>query len=179
MTAPQKTRIDWGAAKAFYIGLPPTERSFARVAREFPVSSKTVRKHAHDDGWIEAAADADRQANEAAIRKAVRSRSERVANSLRFVDDFLDVAKAKLKAGDLDVRASDVPPLVKLAELLEGEATDRIQVGEVRALIVQVTIAAGKWVTSPLPPEERRKGFMGELGELTSGLGDVSGETAK
>src|SRR5690242_15407315 len=94
----QRTRVDWGAAKAFYVALGPTERSLARVHREFGVSEVTVQKWAKRDGWEAAAAEADAQAGQVALDRAVRTRSERTEAVLKLVDEYLDQTTAAIKA---------------------------------------------------------------------------------
>lgn len=138
----QRTRVDWGQAKAFYVALSPTERTFAGVAREFRVSSVTVRKHAHADGWVEAAEAADAGAANKALAAAIKTREQRVDAVLRLTDLAVDTAHTKLKADVLDVKLADIPGLVKVSELLLGEATDRVSFAELQeALGVVLTIA--------------------------------------
>ncbi|MDQ5841653.1 MAG: phage terminase small subunit-related protein [Chloroflexota bacterium] len=166
MTNP-RNRIDWDKAEAFYLNLDPP-RKIATVARQFGVSGNTVRKWAKRLGWDKKAVALDRKALDQATGQAVRSRAQRVAAALNFTDEFLDAAQAKLAQNKLDVRAGDVPALVKLAELLEGEATDRVQIGEVRVLVAQVVVVAGEFIA-----KEDRPAFMARLGELTAGLGEA------
>jgi hypothetical protein len=132
---PQRTRIDWDAALAFYVSLGPQERSFQRVADEFPVSMTTVKKWAKRNEWHRVAAEADAVAGRVALDRAVRTRSERTEAVLKLVDEYLDQTTARIKTKDLNIKASDVPHLVKLAELLLGEPTDRIQISQLEPLL--------------------------------------------
>jgi hypothetical protein len=131
----QLPRVDWDAARTFYIALGLDERSYARVAAEFRVSDKTVRKWAHRQDWPAQAREADAAVADAALLYVHKTRSERVSMVLTLVDSYVEKVAAKLKAGDLDVKASDVAALVKVAELLSGEPTDRIQVAQLRPLL--------------------------------------------
>lgn len=138
---PQRTRCDWGAAKARYVELGPDERSFARIAREYRVTSLTVRKHAHRDGWLAAADEADTAAADAALAGAIKTRAQRVQDILKItdglVDHFIDAAASKAA----DASYLDLERMMKLAELVEGEATDRISVAEVQSALVVVMVA--------------------------------------
>ena len=138
----QRTRADWGAAKAAYVALDATERTFAGIAREFRVSSVTVRKHAHADGWVEAAVEADNTAAAAALARGVRSREQRNELFLRIADKAFQKALEKLTSDELEVRLADLPALGKHAELILGEATDRVSFSELQeALGVVMAIA--------------------------------------
>ncbi len=128
-------RVDWEAAKAFYIALPAEERSYTRISAQFGVSEVSVGKWARRQDWPAQAAEADRKAGEKAVARIVRSRAERIVAYTSLVDDYVDAVAAKLKTDDLDVKAADLPGLVKTAELLLGEPTDRIQVSQLQPLL--------------------------------------------
>lgn len=132
---PQPTRVDWNAARAFYVTLGPEERTYRRVAEEFTVSETTVKKWAKRQKWPDVAAAADEKAGKNALDRAIRTRSERTEAVLKLVDEYVDQTSAKMKSKSLDVKASDIPALVKLAELLLGEPTDRIQISQLEPLL--------------------------------------------
>ena len=54
---------------------------------------------------------------------------------LTIIDDVIDAFGGKAEQKGKEASASDFAALVKLAELLEGEPTDRVQVGEVQQMI--------------------------------------------
>jgi hypothetical protein len=129
-------RIDWHAARAAFVADP--ERSFGKVAREFGISQRSVAKHARVEGW-EAEADAfDKRIADNALAKVARSREARVAQTLRIVDGILDEFEKDLAALAADAKASDLPGIVKLAELLAGEATERVDPGQVQQVLAIV-----------------------------------------
>lgn len=132
------TRTDWGAAKALYIQLGPDVRSYVEVSRRLRVSSVTVRKYAKRDQWVKAAADADANAARKALAGARRSREERVTKMLKIVDRAFDRFEDDIDV--LDLRLADLPHLGKFAELLEGEATDRVSFGELQEAL-SMTVA--------------------------------------
>lgn len=164
----QRTRVDWGQAKAFYVSLDTTERSFARVAREYRVSALTVRKHAHAEGWVEVAAEADQAAADGALRGVVKSREERNLQFLRIVDLANKRALDKLTLDQLEVRLADLPALGKHAELILGEATDRVSFAELQeALGVVIALAIDEL------PRKARAAF---LEKVRARLGAIGGD---
>jgi tRNA A37 N6-isopentenylltransferase MiaA len=170
---PRRPRIDWAAALAYFLALPPHQRTFASVAARFGVSDTAVRNHARKHGWDAAAAELDRQAAADAMRKARRTRAQRIEQALRLVDGTMDAFEEHLPAKAAEAKISDLPALVKLAELLEGEATDRIDVSQARALVNVVFQVAGRFV-----PADQREVFLQEMDAAVGGLlqlGDEAG----
>lgn len=132
---PRKPRVDWDAARAFYLSLAPDERTYRRVVAEYGVSEKTVQKWARRQDWPAQAAALDGQVAAETLDHVRRTRSQRVTVILNLVDDYVDKVKEKLAENSLDVKASDVSALVKTAELLIGEPTDRIQISQLKPLL--------------------------------------------
>jgi hypothetical protein len=127
-----RPRIDWAAAFAFFASSPTI--SFEEVGRQFGVSGVAVGKHAKAEQWN------DRRAQ---LHGAVAARliEEGVLKPLdaRNRDTLLLIQQARTelrngKGGD--PKWSDLAPLVKIEQLLEGNATDRIDVRRVSAVIV-------------------------------------------
>lgn len=172
-TPPQKTRADWGAAKAAYIALGATERSFARIAREFRVSEVTVRKWARRDHWVEAAAKADAEAAETARRKAVRTIEQRNERTVELVEALRDRAIEKIDEVDVNVAVRALPRYAHLEQLIAGEATARVEIGDVQAIVAAVFTVAGRFV-----PAEQRGEFLAELDGAVGGLVAIDGGQA-
>lgn len=158
------TRVDWDAALAFYVALGPTERSYRMVSERFGVSETTVRKWANRQDWPTVAATTDAEAGRVALDRAVRTRSERTEAVLKLVDEYLDQTTARIKAKDLDIKASDVPHLVKLAELLLGEPTDRIAISQLEPLLDAYDQALDKLRDMASDPEQADR-IIGGLDE--------------
>jgi hypothetical protein len=129
--ARQPTAIDWDRAFAFFASLEPTERSFQRVADEFPVSYTSVKKHAKAERWIERAEALDKRAAEQANRQIVKARSERIADVIEIAVEARRVYLEQLKGGEHEVKGSDVAALTRTEALVEGEATERIELAAV------------------------------------------------
>lgn len=131
----QRPRVDWDAARTFYISLGPETRSYGAVSTEFGVSDTTVRKWAKRQDWPAKAAALDAAAANTAANSVVKTRAERITMVLGLVDRYVTKVNDKLIAGSLDVKASDVAALVKVAELLSGEPTDRVQISQLKPLL--------------------------------------------
>lgn len=131
MAAEQPTRrgTNWAEARDFWLALDPP-RSFGVVAKQFGISDTRVRVVARRDDWAAAAAEIDRRTLEQAKTRIVRSRAERVQKTLGIVDALLDRYDAELDK--LELRPGELDRIVKLAELLVGEATDRMEFSEVQ-----------------------------------------------
>lgn len=170
MTPRPKTRIDWGVALAAYVAAGPEHRSYGAVAKEWRLSETTVRKHAAGGkcrccplaGWDAIAGEIDRKAASQALTKAAKTRTERAMQALRIADGYLDGIEANLEAKVAESKLSDMPAIVKLAELLEGEATERIDPGQVQQVLALVLRIGAKG----LPREE----FLAEFDRAVAGI---------
>ncbi|RDI73292.1 hypothetical protein Gocc_2892 [Gaiella occulta] len=164
-TPPQRTRVDWGRAKARYVTLGPDERSYARISREFAVSEVTVRKWAKRDGWLEAAADADNRAASEALRAAVRSLADRNTRTVLATDRLRDIVLDPATEIDPNVAVRALPRYAHLEQLIEGQATNRVEITDVQAIVSAVFVVAGRFV-----PSDRRDDFMRALDDALGGL---------
>ena len=160
-------RIDWSTAKAAYVGDPT--RSYGKIARSFGVSEAAVRQHSKREGWIEAAEKFDAETLERAMRAQVKSRDRHFLEAARVRDEAFALTLEKLLDRSLEVKLSDLPAIGKYVELLSGEATDRVEVSEVREFIGLLLVR----VSSLVEPGRR-----GELVELIREIeGELGSET--
>jgi hypothetical protein len=148
------SRIDWDQAFIYYAELGPS-RSFGKVAKYFGVSDVAVGLHAREHFWRRRAAEIDQKARGEAEKRIVRERAKRLADTLTLIDKARSEVLAQLEKGDADVKISDLPALIKLELLLEGEATDRVEIVEVRQVIQQVFAVVGEIVIRWVPAAER------------------------
>lgn len=169
-TPPQRTRVDWGVAKARYIELGADERSYARIHREFGVSEVTVQKWAKRDGWVEAAREADEKAAAAVMAKAVKSIEERNVRTIQVAEKLRTIVLDEDTVIDPNVAARSLPRYVALEQLIAGEATARVELGDVQAIVTAVFTVAGRFV-----PADRRDEFMAELDGAVGGLAVIEG----
>lgn len=185
MTRPgTRQRIDWGQAYAYFHGLGPT-RTFAAVAERFGVSDTAVRVHAKPgadfpEGWEQRSAEADRRRNGQLERKAEQGLERRNERTLAFIEAYREKAlealvdeDGKLKqdvAIDPDDAASRMPGLVKLEQLLMGEATERNEVSfaELQGAL-RIAVVVAKEFIAGRDYELFLARFEAELGEQTGG----------
>jgi hypothetical protein len=145
-----RPKIDWAAAFAFYTALGPA-RSFVEVAEKFAVSDTAVRKHARAQNWAQRVRELDRQAAKEAEVRAARALEERRLRTLRTVDLARDQILERLEVGEEPARLADLPALVRLELLLEGEPTERLEqnvevivvgvIGAVRTAVAEVGLS--------------------------------------
>jgi hypothetical protein len=154
--------IDWEAAFQFYAELGPV-RSFGKVSRRFGVSDVAVGLHARKNGWAERVQAIDAKVQKKVDALVVRDRAVRLADTIAVIDQARQEMLGKLRAGDADVKLADLPALIKLEMLIEGEATDRIETKDVQEVIHSVFVIAGQFV-----PPANRAAFLAAIGELSS-----------
>jgi len=157
-------RIEWEAAFRYYAELGAI-RSFGKVARRFGVSDVAVCKHAKRNGWAERVQAIDAKTREKVDALVVRDRAIRLAETIDVIDRARTEVLGKLQTGDADVKLSDLPALIKLEMLIEGEATDRVEMTEVRQVIANVFVIAGRFI-----PREQRAAFLEAIGGLAGSI---------
>ncbi len=155
-----RRRIDWIAAKLAFVSDPT--RSFPKVAREFGVSDTAVRKHGNAEGWEAEAIAFDKRMASRALAKVEKTREQRIAAYLRAVDLGLQKVIDDLVSGNGDAKLSDLPGLMKIAELLTGQATDRVDAGQVQQVLAVVLQLGAR----ELPREQ----FLAEFDRAVQGV---------
>lgn len=155
--SPAPTKIDWTAAQAFYLSLGGT-RSYGKVARRFGVSDVAVGERARREMWRERAREHDSRMLAEVEQRVVRERSVRIAEALNAADLVVQQLREQLESGKVAADVGDLPAVMKMVQLLEGEATERVEVNEVKTVILAVVEAAGRYV-----PRERRLEFLADL----------------
>lgn len=163
--------VDWQEAEGLYLAMAPTERSFAEVGRRMNVSDVRVGQIARERDWKAKALEVDRRADEASITLAVRTRSQRIKKTLGIIDRMLDRYSANVNA--LELKSSDLPNLVKLAELLVGEPTDRVETAVVRRVFALVIERTAVYVAL-----EHREAYLAEVRELEAALPEPTEQRA-
>lgn len=159
---PKRRGTNWAEARDFWLALQPP-RSFQTVADQYRVSRSRVRYVAVREGWEALAADVDARALENAKRRIVRSRADRVTKVLGIIDGLVDRYDDEL--AQLELKPADLDRVVKLGELLQGEATDRVEFGEVKDAFVRFGTRVLGWL-----PKEFHERFLGELRDELGGV---------
>jgi hypothetical protein len=137
--SPAPARIDWVEAEHFYLSLGPV-RTYVAVADRYGLTEGAVRRQAGSRDWREKALVFDAEVA-AKVRPAISDkRARRIANTLALVDGAVAQLLKAHEDGSLDVRLADIPNLVKLAELLEGEPTERVSLGDLRAFMFELRV---------------------------------------
>lgn len=167
MTPP---RVNWEAAWAYYAALPPERRQFSAVAARFGVSDTAVRKQAIARGWLERIREVDTRTRGKVENVIVRDRAREITKTLEIIALAESELLGRPRAGGAEVRLADLPALVRLRELLLGEATERVQVGEVK-IIVHAAFAVGPRFIEPA----RRQDYLDALRAAVGGIVSVDG----
>lgn len=175
--------VNWAAARAYFLALPTEHRTFKAVAEKFHVTPARVGQIAKRDSWLKARDELEElevAETEKVIRKRVlelaRDRATRIVRVVELVDRVNDVALQKLKVGEdgaitvegeleLEKILSTMPGLVRMAELVSGEATDRVHVSEVQPVLVAFAQIAVRYA-----PAEERDRVVVELEQASAGL---------
>jgi hypothetical protein len=185
-------KVNWQAAKAYFLALPVERRTFKAVAERFKVSDVRVGQIAKRDRWGEDVLRLDEEQERATwskLRRELRSRADRVARTLELYDRANDLALELLPVredGSIDVEKLGagaptleqilrrIPGLFRMAELAAGEATDRVQIADVQPVLSAFARIA---VLEAAP--ERRAEVMRLLEAASAGLVALpSGEAA-
>ena len=180
MTTPPPTtnrnppRVDWDAARAFYVALGQGTRTFAVVSKKFSVSELTVRKWARRQDWVAVAAEADARAAEKALASAERTLEQRNRDTVRVADKVRETVLADGVSLDPNVALRVLPRLSTLEQLIAGGATGRVEISEVTSVISAFYVVTGRFV-----PVDVRAEWMAELDAALGGLLELgSGEAA-
>lgn len=179
-------RINWAAARAYWLALEPEKRSYQAVAERFGVTRQRVGQVARANGWpkaLEELEELEEKTEMREIRRAIvaraRSRGERVARTLELYDRASDLGLELLPltdAGELDLAAiaeipnldtmlQRLPALFRMAELAAGEATENVAIVEIQPILIALSRVAIRNA-----PAERREAVLGELEEAMGGL---------
>lgn len=138
-------KIDWNAARSYFAR--NVDVSFGDVARRCGVSDTAVRKHARAEGWLAYRAELHAEVARRRHESDLRSLEERQADFVRVAEllrgRVLTIADdpERLAELPLELAIRELPDYLKLERLIEGEATDRISVPEVREFVTRLAVA--------------------------------------
>jgi hypothetical protein len=165
----ERPSVDWTAAFAYYASVDRHLRSYRDVGRRFGVSDTRVRQIAHRDNWQERARELDRRASREVEKRVVKDRARRITETLELIDLARSELHERLRAGDAELRLADLPALVKLESLLEGEATARVEIFEVKVVLSSFLGVAMRYV-----PRSEQRAFLAEAESAAGGMLELS-----
>lgn len=122
---PGRPKIDWAEALAYYISLEPAARDYPAVSARFSVSVTSIGKHARAEKWDALAAEIDKQALSIALRTLTHTRADRIRVVRETAYEVATKFLARVREDGYKPDSTDLVQVVKLAELLEGGATER------------------------------------------------------
>jgi hypothetical protein len=163
---PKRRGTDWTAARDFWLALPPP-RSSQPVADEFRVSRTRVNFDRKRDGWDAIAAEIDAKALDQVKRRVLKSRTQRDEDLLGLYDKILDRAH-ELVDEPGQVKLGDIPAFVRQVQLVQGEATDRIEQSEVQdgmRLLMEAT--------APFVPKKDQAAWLESVRTVLGAGGDA------
>lgn len=136
LARPQQRRTDWSAALESYLAAAGA-RTYAAVARSFGVTEARVRVIAKRDDWPAQARAHDERMRLERERLRIPSLAERDADSIRLVMAARLRYAAQLRDPNYRVTGADLAQLMKIERLIEGEATERVDVtGAIQAKLI-------------------------------------------
>lgn len=156
-------RHDWDHAFELYAAMPAGERSYQRVADTLGTTKRVVERAATRFGWPARMRRLDERARVEADRRLVRARADRVTDTLRIIDAARTRFAGQLGRSEFRLTGSDFVGLVKLEQLLEGEATDHVALVEVQAgfrTAIEVATATAEQVAAEVLEDGARAEFV-------------------
>jgi hypothetical protein len=168
---------DWDAAYLWYAAQDASERNYVKVAAWLGCRKRTVEEAAIRLDWPGRVKALDAKAVAKAEAMIVRSKADRTADTLRIIDAARTRFAGQLARADFRLTGSDFVGLVKLEQLLTGEATDRVSLSEAQSFLQLVFAAALDWAGRDVPAPERTRGLKQSIDELVAGIATEGGET--
>lgn len=150
LAKPPQKRTDWPSALEHYLAAAGA-RTYAGVARAFGVSEARVRVIAKRDGWEEQARAHDERMRLERERNRIPSLVERDTDTIRLVMAARLRYANQLRDPNFRVTGTDLANLIKIERLIEGEATDRVDVtGEIAQKLIGMPEPLLRQVTAAL-----------------------------
>lgn len=161
----QMKRTDWPTALEHYLAAGGA-RTYSAIARTFDVSEARVRQIASRDDWPAQARAHDERLRQERERNRIPALAERDADTIRLVMAARLRYAAQLRDPNFRVTGADLAQLLKIERLIEGEATERVDVvGEVEARLVGVPEPLLRDMAAALMRGETIESFAEEVEE--------------
>jgi hypothetical protein len=114
---------DWEQAFVYWAALPAERRSYAAVAAEFGVSSRTVERHGRLERWQQRLREINTQAAAETDARLGKEKAEQIGRLRKLIEATMVSYAEKLRRGDVRISPSDLDRLHKLWRQLDGELT--------------------------------------------------------
>jgi hypothetical protein len=113
--------LDWEQAFAYYAALPPSERTYAAVAKQFGVSARTVERHGREEHWQQRLGEIKAEVAASTNTTIAQNRVEQALKTIRLIDATLIGYADKLRRGEMRMVPGDLEKLSRLSEQLMSE----------------------------------------------------------
>jgi hypothetical protein len=120
-------RVDREQAFQFWAALPLDMRSYAAVAERFRISARTVERYAREGHWRDRLRAIDADAGAQADRRLGRERAQQLADFQQLIEASCITYARQLASGQVRITAAEFVGLIKVALLLQGAPTARIE----------------------------------------------------
>ena len=120
--------VDRDQAFQFWASLPVDRRSYAAVAERFGVSPRSVERYAREGRWRERLRSIETGAAARADAKLGRDRAKQLADFQQLIEASCVTYARQLASGQVKITAAEFAGLIKVALLLQGAPTDRVDV---------------------------------------------------
>jgi hypothetical protein len=119
-------RVDREQAFQYWASLPHDNRTYAAVAQQFGVSPRTVERYARDGRWSERLQRIRDEAADRADRKLGRDLASQLADFHQLIEASCVTYARQLAGGEVRISAAEFVGLIRVALLLQGGPTVRI-----------------------------------------------------
>jgi hypothetical protein len=123
-----RARVDREEAFQYWAALPLDGRSYTAVAAEFGISPRTVERYARDGAWRERLRGIEADAARLADEELGYRRAKQLADFHQLIEASCVTYARQLASGQVRITASDFVGLIKVALLLHGAPSDRVEV---------------------------------------------------
>jgi hypothetical protein len=112
---------DWEQAFVYWAALPSEQRSYAAVAAEFKVSTRTVERHGRLERWQQRLNEINKQAAAETDARLGQEKAEEASRLRKLIEATMVSYADKLRRGDVRISPSDLDRLHKLLRKLDDE----------------------------------------------------------
>jgi hypothetical protein len=147
----RRPKIDWDAAFADWISLPPPERVAAHFAERLRVGRTTLFKRMREEHWEQRTALIDKRVRERREAEGIRKLEERDKDSLDIIEIFRRrYAQRLVRDSSYKPTAMEFAAMIRTERLIEGQDTIKVGVSvmtdEFRESVGQLPVYVQQWL---------------------------------